>query len=112
MAIYNQEGKKKKMLLSVIQESGENTAYIFNDIQELNSFIFSPAKTIIYIINFKLTGRTYQERKTAARDLAIDFSNTEAPGLSYSELSYIYNFFEKVGRRYGLINEFKENAII
>lgn len=32
--------------------------------------------------------------------------------LSYGELAYYSNHFEKLGRRYGLIKEFKENGIL
>ena len=55
----------------------------------------------------------YQIRKAAARDKAISYAHV----LSYyspslSELAKWSNHFEKLGRRYGLLSEFRENGII
>jgi hypothetical protein len=44
-------------------------------------------------------------------NLAIDFQSANDCDLSYGELADIYNFFEVNGKRYGLIQEFRENAI-
>lgn len=58
--------------------------------------------------------KTYQERKNEIREQAIDiilnvfhFSN-----LSYGEILAYQTYFEKVGKRYGLLREFKENGIL
>jgi hypothetical protein len=59
-----------------------------------------------------VNGRTYQARKEDLRNKAVEFSNNQAPGLDLIELEIIWAFFEKYGRRYGLLKEFKENAII
>lgn len=62
---------------------------------------------------FSISGKTYQERKAEAVEIAKDWQNNfSCYDWSYSELATIYEFFEKVGKRYGLIKEFKENAII
>ena len=57
--------------------------------------------------------RTYAERKEEARRAAIDwqldFCNHN---YSYSELADLYAHFERVGRRFGLLREFRENGII
>lgn len=59
------------------------------------------------------TKKTYQERKEAARQQAIDWQlwASEQP-LSYGELEDWMEHFERLGRRYGLLQEFRENAII
>ena len=59
----------------------------------------------------------YQAGKEAAREEAITWLNAEfyepgELGLSYSELSGAAEHFYKLGKRYGLLREFKENAII
>lgn len=55
---------------------------------------------------------SYQERKEAVRNEAIDWQ-CECGGLpSYGELADVQEYFEKQGRRYGLITEFRENGII
>ena len=56
---------------------------------------------------------TYQKAKERARNKAIewqmDFCNHN---YSYGELSYFQDYFSRLAKRYGLINEFKENGII
>ena len=55
----------------------------------------------------------YQRAKNRARDKAIewqyDFPNHN---YSYGELVYWGEYFKKLGKKYGLIKEFRENAII
>lgn len=57
--------------------------------------------------------RTYAERKEEARRAAIDrqldFCNHN---YSYSELTDFCAHLERVGRRFGLLREFRENGII
>lgn len=56
--------------------------------------------------------RTYQERKERAREIAIDWQLNEAEKPMYmSEYAEIGNYFYKLGRRFGLLREFRENAI-
>lgn len=57
--------------------------------------------------------KTYQERKEEARQEAIqwqyDFNNYN---YSWGELAEFQTHFEELGRRFGLLREFRENAII
>ena len=56
---------------------------------------------------------TYQRCKAIARQKAIDWQLGFAEhNYSYGELVAIQAFFETLGRRYGLLTEFRENAII
>ena len=56
---------------------------------------------------------SYQQLKEAAREAAIDWQNSWQDNWpSYGELAEAQERFEKLGRRYGLIREFRENAII
>jgi hypothetical protein len=54
----------------------------------------------------------YQKAKEKARNEAIewqlDFCNHN---YSYGELFEFQNYFEKLGKRYGLLREFRENCI-
>ena len=55
---------------------------------------------------------TYEQRKANAREEAIDWQyETSQKSVSYAELAEAGNHFEKLGRRYGLIREFRENGI-
>lgn len=54
----------------------------------------------------------YQKRKECIRAEAIDWQQTsQERNLSYDELLEAANYFEKAGRRYGLLTEFRENGI-
>ena len=58
------------------------------------------------------TNKTYQEKKEAARQEAIDWQYwASEQNLSYGELADYAAHFERLGRRYGLLQEFRENAI-
>lgn len=57
------------------------------------------------------TYKDYAARQDHARDLAIRFQSEQRPGLSLGELAAIEDFFYTVGRRYGLLREFRENCI-
>lgn len=90
-----------------------------NDIQE-NQGVFPRVPTIeeldeqiICFIPLIVSGKTYQERKADLKDKAIKWSNSvgQYPRWSYGELATISDFFEKFGRRYGLLKEFHENCI-
>lgn len=54
----------------------------------------------------------YQKRKEELREEAIEWqASLSAWCPSYGELAYCYEYFEKLGRRYGLLREFRENGI-
>lgn len=57
--------------------------------------------------------RGYNERKAAARDEAIDWQDWQTEqNLSWGELAEWGEHFEKLGKRYGILGEFRENGII
>lgn len=57
--------------------------------------------------------KTYQEKKAEARQLAIDWQNDfENHKYFWSELAYYTDYFTRLGKRYGLLEEFRENGII
>lgn len=73
---------------------------------------FSPAVEVLDIIDFKITGKTYKERKECARNLAVAYSHAwENWCLSYYELAAVGSFFREAGKKHGLLREFAENAI-
>jgi len=54
----------------------------------------------------------YQQRKEAARQRAIDWQLRAGDrSMSYGELAEAGEYFNKQGKRYGLLQEFRENAI-
>lgn len=56
---------------------------------------------------------TYSEKKAKLREEAVewqcDFSRHD---YSYGELAEMLAYFEKEGKKYGLVKEFRENGII
>ena len=66
---------------------------------------------LINLLNFAIMNK-YNRMKAAARSAAIEWqaaSNDAA--VSYSELAEIGERFYKLGKRYGLLMEFRENGI-
>lgn len=56
---------------------------------------------------------TYQKAKARARDKAVEWQRSFCDqNYSYGELAYWGEYFERLGKRYGLVREFKENGII
>ena len=54
----------------------------------------------------------YERRKEAARSQAVEWSTeTSERPMSWAELADWQGFFERPGRRYGLLSEFRENGI-
>ncbi len=55
---------------------------------------------------------TYQQRKEAARQEAIDWQHEDGDyPYSYGGLAIIGEYFYKLGKRFGLLREFRENGI-
>lgn len=55
----------------------------------------------------------YSKRKEEVRDLAINWqAECGEKNYSWSELADWGDFFTRLGRRYGLLREFRENGIV
>ena len=94
-----------------IDGEGKKQANLYYGYSKWFEDSFSPDTIVNVIIDFKIQGKTYAEKKEYLRNLSIDFQSAIDCDLSYGELADIYNFFEVNGKRYGLIQEFRENAI-
>ena len=64
-----------------------------------------------YVVLDKVKGETYEDRKAFVRDTAVDYSYLTDARMGYGDLAEIGAWFEKYGRRYGLLREFHENGI-
>ena len=73
---------------------------------------WSPETENIEILNLEINGNNYTDRKNHLEDLAIkwqyDFATLD---WSYGELALITEWFSKNAKRYGLLEEFRENGI-
>ena len=91
--------------------NGDEHANLYFDYPSFYADTFSPECEVIQLIEFKTHGKNYKERKASLEEIAIDYSCNSICGLSYCELCFIQNFFETMGKRYGLLREFRENCI-
>lgn len=104
------------MFIGCYKLGKEQYNYIYNKnkygFEEWEKVTFSPYATDIEMLDFIIKGKTYQEKKESARQLAIDWQLKFA-GLSwsYGELYEIESYFLEIGKKYGLLKEFHENAI-
>ena len=56
---------------------------------------------------------TYQKNKEKARELAVIWQlQFNDNNYSYEEIADWQFFFEEIGRKYGLLREFRENGVI
>lgn len=104
--------KALTMFLGYWKNGEDYFGNIYFDFEEFYADTFSPDISP-EIIMFKLHNGSYQEKKSELEELA-KFTQyvTSSIDLSYGELAMICDFFRKYGKRYGLLEEFRENAII
>ena len=83
--------------------------WFYNYVLELNKI----AEGAIFVTATETTNRkTYQQAKEAARLFAIDVQNIISENnFSYGEIADISDTMHALGRRFGLVCEFKENCI-
>lgn len=97
-------------------EGDEPEGGIFRNItrEELSKEYGIKDEHILYYIPLTVNGKTYQERKNNLEETAKEWqrSNYDFIDWSYGELATIQRFFEENARRYGLVETFRENAII
>ena len=73
---------------------------------------FSPDTKNINILDLTIKGKTYKERKYFAEEIAKIWQNEfSSLNWSYNELAIMNEYFYKIGKKYGLLKEFKENCI-
>lgn len=103
------------MVFAKISHKGNHTESLFcslSDLEELKQILDI---NILFLLPFEIHGKTYQERKKSLRDLAVDFQyNNDGETdtqLSMGEIGAVYDFFDRMGRKYGLLSEFRENYI-
>jgi len=103
------------LYLAYRDENGENHAGIHED-SELFGLLFNPYREQLLTFSLdRIHGKTYAEKKAYIQDKAVDFCHTDSDisggGLSMGEYIEVQSFFEKYGKRFGLLREFRENCI-
>lgn len=101
-----------KAIILYREQDGEIEGGIYNNISYEDVVREVGERNIISYIALQVSGKSYAERKGDLEDKAIMYSYTWSEYCySYGELFEVQNFFEVNGKRYGLIREFRENAI-
>lgn len=72
---------------------------------------FSPCIEVKEVIPFRITGKTYQERKENLRHTAITWESCQYTKY-YSIVWMVRNWIYDNAKRYGLVKEFSENLVI
>lgn len=97
------------MVLAVVNGITE----VYPTIQKFNEALFSPEKQLTYVTDFSVKGHNYAERKEYVRNLVMDVQSALAgASISWLEIAIIQNKLLRLTKRYGLLNEFKENGAI
>jgi len=100
-----------KNIFAVLNEDGVQNSYVFTCWDQYHAATFSPDVEIVAVRPLEVRGKNYRERKGYLRDLAVDVQTADNGGLSQFECAVLGDFFERNGRRYGLLTEFRENGI-
>lgn len=90
-------------------KNGKKVGHLFDSVVE---FVREVDADPIDIVDFKVSGRTYDEKKESARQLAIEFQYAECGGMYMSEYAEVTHFFRKIGKRFGLSAEFENEGVI
>ena len=93
----------------ILTDESQLFKWFYNYVLELNKI----AEGAIFVTATETTSRkTYQEAKEAVRLFAIDAQNIiSESNFSYGEIADFSDILHALGRRFGLVREFRENCI-
>lgn len=90
---------------------GEKHAAIYDSYDLFNRDTFNPLCEEITVIPFETHGKSYADRRESVLNTAVEWSNCEAWPLSWGEVQTVADWFYRMGKRYGLLTEFRENGL-
>ena len=91
--------------------NGEEVSKLYDLPEEYYADTFSPEVEPLTVIDFSVKGKNYRERQSSVQTIAIDFQTADIGGLFMSDYARIGEWFTTQGKRYGLLKEFRENAV-
>lgn len=91
-------------------QGGETRSVLYDNKTAFMRDTYCPEHEIIEQVDFRIHGNTFAKRKQDAHGLAVEWSYCD-PVFSWNEMSWVTSYFEKIGRRYGLLREFRENGL-
>lgn len=98
-------------LIEFVGDYGTENVVLYHDKKEFLQGLENASVKTFYI-EFCAHGKTRNERREYLQDIAAAWSHIDQSYLALDEIMEVTAFFEIAGRRYGLIREFTENAII
>ncbi len=102
------------MFYAKLKQDGQIVGNLYHDFQDYVSDTFSPEVETLEIVSFTVHGSNYRERRADVEDKAIicqhDYfdPDVEIDNLDWTDIS---DWFAKMGKRYGLLKEFRENCV-
>ena len=90
---------------------GQEVAKLYDRGEEYARDTFSPLVEPLTVIDFSVKGKNYRERQSSVETTARDFQAADIGGLFMSDYARIGEWFTTQGKRYGLLKEFRENAV-
>lgn len=101
------------MFLATYNEGNERIAEVFLEHQYFFNKTFSPDTDPKIEMNFSLGNGSYKDKKNKLHDMAVEISHliSNLNGLTWYEMIIISNWFERNGKRYGLLREFRAEGI-
>ena len=101
------------MVFGVYKLYGEYFGGVYDSFEDYYKETFSPDAEQVFLTDFRVHGKTYADKKAAARDIGVEISNTFGlVSLFWSECMYIGDRLQGLAARYGLVKEFRENGLI
>lgn len=91
--------------------NGEEVAKLYDRGEDYARDMFSPLVEPLTVIDFSVKGKNYRERQSSVETTARDFQAADIGGLFMSDYARIGEWFSTQGKRYGLLKEFRENAV-
>lgn len=92
-------------------EEGQEIGKLYDLWDEYHADTFSPEVEPLTVIDFSVKGKNYRERQSSVETTARDFQAADIGGLFMSDYARIGEWFITQGKRYGLLKEFRENAV-
>jgi hypothetical protein len=101
------------MIFAVYKDKdGETKGGLYSTYRSYIEETFCPDCEEIGLVEFKVKEKTYSERKDNAEEIAKEIQYLAAyVDLFWSEVAWIGSWFDTIGKRYGLLREFRENGI-
>lgn len=102
-----------KIILAEIDFDGNVITKTYTRWEDLWADTGCPDYHVLWLTSFKVSGRTYAERKACAERIGIECSHAMGTWYpSWLELYEVTDVLTKIAKRYGLVEDFRENGLI